>query len=40
MDFSGVTWVEGGVNTPRPPDTDMDLMPGSKIDLTIAPPGA
>jgi len=39
VDFSGVTWVEGGVNTPRSPDADMDLMPGSKIDLISAPSG-
>lgn len=39
VDFSGVTWVEGGVNVPRPPDKDMDLMPGAQIDIASAPPG-
>jgi len=39
VDLSGVTWVEGGVNAPRPPDADMDLMPGRDIQITSAPSG-
>ena len=37
VDFSDVTWIEGGVNAPRPPDPDMDLMPGRDIQITSAP---
>lgn len=39
VDLSGVTWVEGGVNVSRPPDADMDLMPGTAIDIAAAPAG-
>lgn len=39
VDLSGVTWIEGGVNAPRPPDADMDLLPGKKIEITSAPAG-
>ncbi len=39
VDLSGVVWVEGGVNAPRPPDADMDLLPGRKIRITSSPPG-
>jgi len=39
VDLSTISWIEGGVNTPRPPDKDMDLLPDSKIDLQSAPPG-
>ncbi len=39
MDLSTISWIEGGVNRPRPPDKDMDLLPDSKIALQSAPPG-
>jgi 4,5-dihydroxyphthalate decarboxylase len=38
VDLSGCSWVEGGVNNPRPPDKDMDLRPRHKIDIASAPP--
>lgn len=37
VDLSTITWVEGGVNGPRPPDADMDLMPSHDIKITTAP---
>ena len=39
VDLSSIRWVEGGVNTPRPPDDDMDLRPAGGLDLEPAPPG-
>jgi 4,5-dihydroxyphthalate decarboxylase len=39
VDFARCTWVEGGVNVPRPPDKDMDLLPEQKIEIVSAPPG-
>lgn len=40
VDLSTMTWVEGGVNAPRPPDPDMDILPaGKQIDITSAPAG-
>lgn len=39
VDFTGCTWIEGGVNTPRPPDRDMDLRPDRPIDIESAPLG-
>ena len=37
VDLETIRWVEGGVNTPRPPDTDMDLRPVRDIDIEIIP---
>jgi 4,5-dihydroxyphthalate decarboxylase len=40
VDLSTMIWVEGGVNAPRPPDADMDILPaGKNIDITSAPAG-
>lgn len=39
VDLSSINWVEGGVNTPRPPDDDMDLRPLQDVALTHAPAG-
>lgn len=39
LDFSSCSWVEGGVNAPRPPDKDMDLRPAHEIDIVSAPQG-
>ncbi len=39
VDLSTCTWVEGGVNAPRPPDKDMDLRPSDEIDIASAPAG-
>ncbi len=34
-----ITWMEGGVNTPRQPDVVMDLRPETKLDLQYIPEG-
>ncbi len=34
-----ITWMEGGVNTPRQPDVVMDLRPETKVDLQYIPEG-
>jgi 4,5-dihydroxyphthalate decarboxylase len=39
VDLSCCTWVEGGVNAPRPPDEDMDLRPAGRLEIVSAPPG-
>ena len=39
VDLSGCTWVEGGVNSARPPDKDMDLRPNHEIQIASAPEG-
>jgi 4,5-dihydroxyphthalate decarboxylase len=38
VDWSGITWVEGGVNTPRLPDAEMDLRPLKEVALEHPPP--
>ena len=37
VDLSTIHWVEGGVNTPRPPDEDMDLRPAGALEIDPAP---
>lgn len=39
VDLSSIRWVEGGVNTPRPPDDEMDLRPTDGLEVEPAPPG-
>lgn len=39
VNLSGCSWIEGGVNAPRPADDDMDLRPTGGIDITSASPG-
>lgn len=39
VDLSTLSWIEGGVNNPRPSDESMDLRPDSHIDLRLAPAG-
>ena len=39
VDLSSIRWVEGGVNTPRPPDDEMDLRPAGNVDIEPAPAG-
>ncbi len=38
VDLDSVRWVEGGVNTPRPEDDDMDLRPLGGMQIDIIPP--
>jgi 4,5-dihydroxyphthalate decarboxylase len=35
VDFSGVSWFEGGVNAPRQPDPKIDLRPAGELDITF-----
>ena len=35
VDFSGVSWFEGGVNAPRQPDPAIDLRPAGDLDITF-----
>ncbi|MPZ72563.1 MAG: ABC transporter substrate-binding protein [Nitriliruptorales bacterium] len=35
VDFSGVSWFEGGVNAPRKPDPAIDLRPEGPLDITF-----
>jgi len=35
VDLSTITWVEGGVNEPRPEDHDMDLRPIGDLKLEL-----
>ena len=35
VDLDTVQWVEGGVNTPRPEDEDMDLRPLGGMSIEI-----
>ena len=37
IDLAGVRWLEGGVNTPRKPDDDMDLRPVRPLALELIP---
>ncbi len=37
VDLSSIHWVEGGVNTPRPPDRDVDLRPTGALEIEPAP---
>jgi len=37
VDLDSVQWVEGGVNTPRPEDEDMDLRPLGGMEIEIIP---
>ena len=37
VDLAGVRWLEGGVNTPRRPDDDMDLRPVRPLALELIP---
>lgn len=37
VDLDSIHWFEGGVNTPRKPDTDMDLRPSTDLTLDIIP---
>lgn len=37
VDLDTVRWVEGGVNTPRAPDADMDIRPVRELALEIIP---
>ncbi len=37
VDLSTIHWVEGGVNTPRAEDEDMDLRPVRELSLEIIP---
>lgn len=37
VDLDSVRWVEGGVNTPRPPDDEMDLRPLGGMEIEIIP---
>jgi 4,5-dihydroxyphthalate decarboxylase len=39
VDLSCCTWIEGGVNSSRPPDKDMDLRPNHAIQIASAPAG-
>ncbi len=38
VDFSGVSWVEGGVDTPRRPDNIMDLRPSGDLSIGLIGP--
>ena len=38
VDFSGVTWLEGGVDTPRRFDETMDLRPAGDLNLELIGP--
>jgi len=38
VDLGSIHWVEGGVNTPRAPDDDMDLRPVRDVPIEIIPP--
>ncbi len=35
VDFSAVSWFEGGVNAPRQPDPAIDLRPAGELDITF-----
>ena len=35
VDFSGVSWFEGGVNAARQPDPTIDLRPAGDLDITF-----
>jgi 4,5-dihydroxyphthalate decarboxylase len=35
VDFSGVSWFEGGVNAPRQSDPTIDLRPAGDLDITF-----
>ncbi len=35
VDFSGVSWFEGGVNAPRDPDPAIDLRPRGPLEITF-----
>ena len=35
VDFSGVSWFEGGVNAPRQPDPAIDRRPAGDLDITF-----
>jgi 4,5-dihydroxyphthalate decarboxylase len=35
VDFSGVRWLEGGVNAPRQPDPVVDRRPAGPLDITF-----
>lgn len=35
VDFSGVSWFEGGVNAPRQADPAIDLRPAGDLDITF-----
>jgi 4,5-dihydroxyphthalate decarboxylase len=35
VDFSGVSWFEGGVNAPRQSDPVIDLRPAGDLDITF-----
>jgi 4,5-dihydroxyphthalate decarboxylase len=37
VDLDSIHWFEGGVNTPRKPDADMDLRPSNDLTLDIIP---
>jgi len=39
VDLSTISWLEGGVNEPRPPDQDMDLRPVRELPIALIPPG-
>jgi len=39
VNFSNVSWVEGGVNVYRMPDQDMDLLPKQQIKIEPTPYG-
>lgn len=38
VDFSGVSWREGGVDVPRRPDETMDLRPLGDLDISLIGP--
>ena len=38
VDFSGVSWVEGGVDAPRRPDNIMDLRPSGDLNIALIRP--
>ncbi len=35
VDLRRITWVEGGVNEPRPPDREMDLRPVGELKVEL-----
>ena len=39
VELSSIRWVEGGVNTPRPPDDEMDLRPAGTWTSSRRRPG-
>src|SRR5262249_54277081 len=38
VDLRGITWVEGGVDAPRPADHEMDLRPIGELKLEMIGP--